>query len=93
MLSGEEIEAFLGAYAELAQERAVPLLDRFRGKSLLSSRPLVFRAAAVLALGRIRGQTARASLQAAAKSKDPQIRRAAIDADHAGSSGASGGDS
>jgi len=90
-LSGEEMEAFFGAYAELAQERAVPLLDRSWKKSLLSSRPAAFRVAAVLALGRVRGPAARAALQAAAKSGDPQIRRAAADAAQHGSSGASGG--
>jgi HEAT repeats len=81
-LSGEEMEAFLGAYAELAQARAVPLLGRSWKKNLLSSRPMAFRVAAVLALGRIRAPAARAALEAAAKSAEPQIRRAATDASH-----------
>lgn len=79
-LSTEEMAAFLGAYAELAQERAIPLLDRFWKKSLLSARPPAVRVAAVLALGRVRGPAAVAALQAAVKSDDPQIRRAAADA-------------
>jgi hypothetical protein len=81
-LSGEEMEAFLGAYAELAQARAVLLLDRSWKKNLLSSRPMAFRVAAVLALGRVDAPAARAALQAAAKSAEPQIRRAATDAFH-----------
>jgi hypothetical protein len=81
-LSGEEMEAFLGAYAELAQSRAVPLLDRFWKKNILSARPMAFRVAAVLALGRVRAPAAGAALQAASKSAEPQIRRAATDAAH-----------
>ncbi len=65
-LSGEEMEAFLGAYAELAQEKAIPLLVRSWRKSLLSARPMAFRVAAVLALGRVRAPAAHAALQAAA---------------------------
>ena len=79
-LSREEIEAFMGAYAELAQERAVPLLERSWKRNVLASRPPAFRVAAVLALGRVRGPAAGAALKAAAKSGDPQIRRAAADA-------------
>ncbi len=54
-LSPEEMEAFLGAYAELAQEGAIPLLGRFWKKSILSTKPLPLRVAAVLALGHVRG--------------------------------------
>jgi HEAT repeat protein len=79
-LSREEIEAFMGAYAELAQERAVPLLARSFKRSVMVSRPPALRVAAVLALGRVRGPAAHAALQAAAKSGDPQVRRAAADA-------------
>jgi hypothetical protein len=79
-LQAEEMEAFFEAYAELGQERAVPLLDRSWRKGLLSSRPVTFRVAAVLALGRVRGPAARAACEAAAKSGDPQIRRAAAQA-------------
>ena len=79
-LSREEIEAFLVAYAELAQEKAVPLLVRSWKRSILGSRPPAVRVAAVLALGRVRGPAARAALQAAAKSGDPQIQRAVADA-------------
>lgn len=79
-LTAEEMEAFFEAYAELAQERAVPLLDRAWRKGLLSSRPLAFRVAAVLALGRVRGPAAHSAREAAARSGDPQIRRAAAQA-------------
>lgn len=79
-LSGEEIEAFLGAYGELAQGKAVPLLDRSWRKGLLSARPMALRVGAVLALGRVRAPAAYAALQSAAKSAEPQIRRAATDA-------------
>ena len=79
-LAREEIEALMAAYAELAQERAVPLLGRSWKRNVLASRPMAVRVAAVLALGRVRGPAARAALQAAAKSGDPQIRRAAADA-------------
>jgi hypothetical protein len=79
-LSPEEMEAFLGAYAELVQDRAIPLLGRLWKKSILSAKPLPLRVAAVLALGHVRGPAGAAALQAAAKSDEPQIRRAATDA-------------
>jgi hypothetical protein len=88
-LSPEEMEAFLGAYAELAQEKAVPLLNRSWRRSLFSPRPAAFRVAAVLALGRVRAPAARAALQAASKSDDPQIRRTAAEAVRHGASTAS----
>jgi hypothetical protein len=80
LLSQEEMEAFFGAYAELAGEKAIPLLDRSWRKKVMSSRPAAFRVAAVLALGRVRGPAAHTALQAAAKSGDPQIERAAAQA-------------
>jgi len=80
LLPAEEVEAFLGSYAELAQERAVALLDRSWKKRLLSGRPLAFRVAAVLALGRVRGQSARTALVAASRSGEAQIKRAAMQA-------------
>jgi HEAT repeat protein len=79
-LSGEEMAAFLGAYAELDQAKAIPLLDRLWKKTLFSTRPPAVRVAAVLALGRVRGAAGATALQAAARSDDPQIRRAAADA-------------
>jgi HEAT repeat protein len=79
-LSAEEVEAFLGAYAEVAQERAIPLLERLWKKRLLSSRPLNCRVAAVLALGRVQGPEAGKVLQEAARSPEPQIARAAAQA-------------
>jgi HEAT repeat protein len=79
-LPSEEIEAFFTAYAQVAQERAMPLLERLWKKRVFSSRPAGFRAAAVLALGNIRGPAAGASLKEASKSGDPQIARAAMQA-------------
>jgi HEAT repeat protein len=79
-LSPEEMEAFLGAYAELVQDRAVPLLERLWKKSILSAKPLPLRVAAVLALGHVRGQAGAISLKAASTSNEPKIRRAAADA-------------
>ena len=79
-LSSEEMEAMLGAYAELAQDKAMPLLERLRKKGLLSTKPTTVRVAAVLALGRIRGSAAQAALQSAARSDDQYIKRAALDA-------------
>ena len=79
-LSPEEMEAFLGAYAELVQDRAIPLLRRLWKKSILSAKPLPLRVAAVLALGHVRGQAGGAALRAAGESDEPQIRRAAADA-------------
>jgi hypothetical protein len=78
-LSAEEIEAFLGAYAELAQDKALTMLERMWKKGLFSSKPMTVRVAAVLALGRIRASAAQTLLQSAAKSDDPHIKRAAIE--------------
>jgi hypothetical protein len=78
--SPEEIEAFLGAYAELAQNQAVPMLERAWRKGRLSTRPAAFRLAAVSALGKVRGPASQEALEEAARSDDPQIRRAAAEA-------------
>jgi len=79
-LTSEEMEAFLAAYAELAQGKAMPLLQRLWKKGLFSSKPATLRIAAVLAMGRIRGPAAVAALQAAGKSDEPNISRAAAEA-------------
>lgn len=76
----EEIEAVLAAFAELGQDRAVPVLERFWRKGLFFAKPPALRVAAVLALGRVRGQVGAAALQAAARSDESVIRRAAADA-------------
>jgi hypothetical protein len=89
-LSEEEVEAFFSAYAESAQERATPLLDRSWRKRLFAPRPLSFRIAAVLALGRIRGPAGRAALDIASRSGEPQIKRAAAQAVHDRSSATPG---
>jgi HEAT repeat protein len=89
-LSEEEVEAFFSAYAESAQERAIPLLDRSWRKRLFAPRPLSFRIAAVLALGRIRGPAGRAALDIASRSGEPQIKRAAAQAVHDRSSATPG---
>jgi HEAT repeat protein len=77
--SPEELEAFLGAYAEVAQGLAVPMLDRAWRKGRLSTRPTAFRLAALAALGRVRGSGAQEALEEAARSDDPQMRRAAAE--------------
>jgi HEAT repeat protein len=92
-LPSEEMEAFFGAYAGSAQERAVPLLERSWRKRLFSPRPMAFRVAAVLALGRVGGPAARAALEEASKSGDQQIKRAAVQAVQSRSSTASRTDS
>jgi HEAT repeat protein len=90
-LPAEEVQAFFNAYARVAQERAVPLLDRSWKKRLISSRPAGVRAAAVLALGNIRGPAANASLKEASRSGDAQTVRAATQAVQMQASLASGG--
>jgi HEAT repeat protein len=87
----EEVEAFFSAYAESAQERAIPLLDRSWRKKLFSPRPLSFRVAAVLALGHVQGPSARAVLEEASGSGEPQIKRAAAQAAQSRSSATPGG--
>jgi HEAT repeat protein len=79
-LASEEMEAILGAYAELAQDKAVPLLMRLWKKNLFSAKPSTVRIAAVLALARIRGAAATSALQAAAKSDEQIIKRAGAEA-------------
>ena len=79
-LPAEELQAFLGAYAELAQDRAVAMLDKTWRKRLLSARPMSLRVASVLALGSVRGSAARTALLAASKSGEAQIKRAALHA-------------
>lgn len=86
----EEVEAFLSAYAAVAQDRATTLLDKLWRKRLLSSRPVTFRAAAVQALGRVKTPLARAVLREASKSSEGQIQRAAVFAMQVQSSGTAG---
>jgi len=78
LLPGEELQAFLVAYAELAQERAVAALDKFWRKRRLSARPVAFRMAALHALGSVRGPAARTVLLEACESGEAQIQRAAM---------------
>jgi hypothetical protein len=73
----EEVRAFLEAYGALAQERALPVLEKWWRKKLLASRPPACRVAAVLALGHIGGPRAHAELLVAAKSNEAIIQRAA----------------
>ena len=77
-LPAEELQAFLGAYAQLAQDRAVGRLDKAWRKRLLSARPLPFRVASVLALGSVRSPAARTALLEASKSGEAQVKRAAL---------------
>jgi hypothetical protein len=79
-LASEEMEAFLAAYAELAQDKALPLLMRLWKKNLFSAKPSTVRIAAVLALGRVRSAAAMSALKTAARSDEQLIRRAAAEA-------------
>ena len=76
-LPAEEIEAFLVALAAVAQDRAVPVLDRLWRRKRLRARPAPVRLAALRALGAISASAAQSVLMEAAKSGDPQAKRAA----------------
>ncbi|MFH0915845.1 MAG: HEAT repeat domain-containing protein [bacterium] len=76
-LPAEEIDAFLVALAVLAQDRAVPVLDRLWRRKRLRARPAPVRLAALHALGAISASAAQSVLMEAAKSGDPQVKRAA----------------
>ncbi len=73
----DEIEAFLIALADLAKERAVPVLDRLWRRKRFIARPTPVRIAALKALGTIPGPSARAALLEAAKSGEAQIKKTA----------------
>jgi len=70
--------AFFEAYGMVAGEEAVGTLDKLlNGKSFLGKRePPEIRAAAALALGKVPGAEARASLNKAAREEDPVVRSA-----------------
>jgi len=87
----EEVEALLGAYAAIARERALPLLDKMWRRRLLGARPLAVRLAALKALAAVPSAAAQAVLREAAKSGESQIRKAAMQALQDGQSGRSGG--
>jgi HEAT repeat protein len=86
ILTGKDIRAaditekiaFFEGYGELGDPDAVTLLDKLlNGKGLLGRRePGELRAAAALALGKMRTPPAQASLQVAAKDEDPVVRSA-----------------
>lgn len=71
--------AFFEALGMVAEDQAVPFLDRLlNAKGFLGRRePSEIRAAAALALGKVGTPEARASLQKAAKDDDPVVRTAA----------------
>ncbi len=73
----DEVEAFLIALADLAKERAVPVLDRLWRRKRFVARPAPVRIAALKALGTIPGPASRAALSEAAKSGEAQIRKTA----------------
>lgn len=79
-ISNEEAEALLMAYAELAQERAIPLLDGLWRKKMLANKPIQLRISVLRALGSIRHASARNILSEATKSGEAQIQRAAVGA-------------
>lgn len=73
----EEIEAFLIALADLAKDRAAPVLEKLWRRKRLLARPTPLRLAALRALGAIPGSAAQGVLVEAAKSGDAQVRRVA----------------
>ncbi len=75
--SPDEIGAFLGAYAALGREGAVPLLDRLWRSKLFDSHAPAVRIAAVKALGSIPGPVAQTALREAAKSGRGPVGREA----------------
>lgn len=79
-ISIEEAEALLVAYAELAHERAIPMLDGLWRKRMLSNKPIQLRISVLKALGSIRHASARQILNEATKSGEAQIQRAAVGA-------------
>jgi hypothetical protein len=70
--------AFFEAYALVAQEQAVPMLDKFlNGRGFLGKRePPEIRAAAALGLGKIEAPSARKTLMDASQEEDPVVRSA-----------------
>jgi len=76
--TAEEMEAFLRAFAALAGDRAVPVLDRLWRRKRLLNRPLALRLAAVSALGSMPSPAADAVLTAAAASTEVQVQRTAL---------------
>ena len=73
----EEVEAMLRTLAELAGERAVPLLTKFWRRRLLHPTPLPVRLAAVSALGAIPNASARKVLTSASRSREQALRQTA----------------
>jgi HEAT repeat protein len=70
--------AFFEAYGMVAGDEAVGALDKLlNGKGFLGKRePPEIRASAALALGKVPGAEARASLNKAAREEDPVVRSA-----------------
>ena len=75
--SADEVSAFLGAYAALSRERAVPVLDRLWRSKLFDSHAPAVRVAAVKALGSIPGPAAQSALRDAVDSGRGQLLREA----------------
>jgi hypothetical protein len=70
--------AFFEAFAMVAQEQSLPMLDRLlNGRGFLGKRePPEIRAAAALGLGRVESPSARESLMRASQEEDPVVRSA-----------------
>jgi hypothetical protein len=76
-----EMIAFFEAYAAVANEASVAVLDRIlNGRRLLGKESPEMRACAAMALGRIGTEHARGSLQRAAGETNPIIRNAVVKA-------------
>lgn len=76
-----EMIAFFEAYAAVATETSVPLLDRIlNGRRLLGKESPEMRACAAMALGRIGTDAARTALERAGSETNPIIRNAVLKA-------------
>ena len=73
----EEVGAMLLALAELAGERAVPVLTKFWRRRFLRPTPLAVRLAVLAALGVIPSDSARKVLTSASRSREQALRQAA----------------
>ncbi|MHB1343515.1 MAG: HEAT repeat domain-containing protein [Thermoleophilia bacterium] len=73
-----EIDAFFGALAEVADDRALPFLDElWSTRSHFRTRPMAVRLGALRVIGQIGSSAARDLLLKAARSGDEEIRRQA----------------
>mgnify|MGYP001069347888 FL=1 len=89
----EEVNALLWAYACLGGEATVDTLNKMWKRRLFGTRSMPVRVAAVQALSAVDAPAARQALQAAAKSGEAQVQRAAARALSAGRTADTGSNS